>query len=371
VVDARAKTEPPVLILTLEGVVKRYGAATALGPIDLDVRKGEFLTLLGPSGCGKTTTLQIIAGLLAASAGRVTLGGREMTGVAPSKRNMGVVFQNYALFPHKTVFDNVAFGLRMRKTPPAQIGERVLRMLETVGLPGVEERMPEQLSGGQRQRVALARALVIEPQVLLLDEPLSNLDALLRKRMRHEIRDLQKRLGITTIFVTHDQDEAFEMSDRVALLNKGRIEQIGTPEDLYDSPTTRFVAEFIGDANLVQGQVVETHESGQVRIRVAGGTELRAMAVPGSLQAGDAAYLMLRPERMELTKEAPTSGDALAAKVRKRVFSGEQLSLELETAHGIQLVCTKPSLPHFRELGPGDSVWLVPGECRALKVTLP
>jgi spermidine/putrescine ABC transporter ATP-binding subunit len=371
VVDVLAKTEPPLLILTLEGVVKRYGATTALGPIDLDVRKGEFLTLLGPSGCGKTTTLQIIAGLLVASAGRVTLGGREMTGVAPSQRNMGVVFQNYALFPHKTVFDNVAFGLRMRKIPPEQIGTRVLRMLETVGLPGVEERMPEQLSGGQRQRVALARALVIEPQVLLLDEPLSNLDALLRKRMRHEIRDLQKRLGITTIFVTHDQDEAFEMSDRVALLNKGRIEQIGTPEDLYDSPTTRFVAEFIGDANLVQGQVVEAHDSGQVLIRVAGGTDLRAMAVPGSLRSGDSAYMILRPERMELTIEAPTSGDALAAKVRKRVFSGEQLSLELETSHGIQLVCTKPSLPRFRELGPGASVWLVPGECRALKVTPP
>lgn len=364
--QATAETQPP--ILTLEGVIKRYGATTAVGPIDLDVREGEFLTLLGPSGCGKTTTLQIIAGLLAASAGRVKIGGREMTGVAPSKRDMGVVFQNYALFPHKTVFDNVAFGLRMRKMPREQIRERVRRMLDTVGLPGVEERMPEQLSGGQRQRVALARALVIEPKVLLLDEPLSNLDAILRKRMRREIRDLQKRLGITTIFVTHDQDEAFEMSDRVALLNKGCVEQIGTPEDLYDSPATRFVAEFIGDANLVEGRVVEAQDSGRVRIRVPGDTDLPAGAVPGSLQVGDVAYLMLRPERIELMMEAPAAGDVLAAKVIKRVFSGEQLSLELKTANGIHLICTKPSLPRFRQLAPGDSVWLLPTECRALKV---
>jgi spermidine/putrescine ABC transporter ATP-binding subunit len=371
VLDAQvtARTSPP--ILTLEGVVKRYGAATAVGPIDLDVRKGEFLTLLGPSGCGKTTTLQIIAGLLGASAGHVRLGGHDMTGVAPSKRDMGVVFQNYALFPHKTVFDNVGFGLRMRKTPRDQIRERVRRMLETVGLPGVEDRMPEQLSGGQRQRVALARALVIEPKVLLLDEPLSNLDAVLRKRMRHEIRDLQQRLGITTIFVTHDQDEAFEMSDRVALLNKGRVEQIGTSEDIYDSPATRFVAEFIGDANLVEGQVVDAQDAGQVRIRVAGGMELSARAVPGSLRVGDATLLMIRPERIELLMAVPAADDALAAKVKKRVFAGEQLSLELETASGVHLVCTKPSLPHFRQLAPGDSVWLVPTECRALKVPPP
>ncbi|VTU26794.1 Sulfate/thiosulfate import ATP-binding protein CysA [Variovorax sp. SRS16] len=366
--DAKAGTAAPQSLLVLQGISKRYGATTAVGPIDLDVRRGEFLTLLGPSGCGKTTTLQIIAGLVGATAGQVRLDGREMTGVATSKRDMGVVFQNYALFPHKTVFDNVGFGLRMRKMPREQIRERVRRMLETVGLPGVEERMPEQLSGGQRQRVALARALVIEPKVLLLDEPLSNLDAMLRKRMRHEIRDLQQRLRITTIFVTHDQDEAFEMSDRVALLNKGRVEQIGSPEDLYDSPATRFVAEFIGDANLVEGRVVAAQASGEVRIRVAGDTDLPARAVPGSLRVGDAAYLMLRPERIELMTEAPASGEALPARLVKRVFSGEQLSLELETASGVRLVCTKPSLPRFRQLAAGDAVWLFPTECRALKV---
>lgn len=187
--------------------------------------------------------------------------------------------------------------------------------------------------------------------------------------MRHEIRDLQKRLGITTIFVTHDQDEAFELSDRVALLNKGLVEQIGTPEDLYDSPATRFVAEFIGDANLVEGQVVDVQDSGHVRMRVPGETDLPATAVPGSLQIGDAAHLMIRPERIELMMEAPAAGNGLAARLKKRVFSGEQLSLELETTHGVRLICTKPSLPRFRQLAPGDSVWLLPTECRALKVT--
>jgi ABC-type Fe3+/spermidine/putrescine transport system ATPase subunit len=362
------RATPSTSLLTLDSVTKRYGATPAVGPIDLEVREGEFLTLLGPSGCGKTTTLHIIAGLLAATSGRVSLGGREMTGVAPSRRDMGVVFQNYALFPHKSVMDNVAFGLRMRKTPREQMRDRALRMLQTVGLPGVEERMPDQLSGGQRQRVALARALVIEPKVLLLDEPLSNLDALLRKRMRHEIRELQQRLGITTIFVTHDQDEAFEMSDRVALLNKGRIEQIGTPEDLYDAPATRFVAEFIGDANLVEGQVVAAKDSGDVVVRVAGGKDLQARAVPGILAIGDATLLMIRPERIEFASQE-SGADALAAKVVSRVFTGEQVSLVLETEHGIRLVCTKPSVPPYRQLAAGDAVRLVPTGCRALQVT--
>jgi ABC-type Fe3+/spermidine/putrescine transport system ATPase subunit len=354
-------------ILTLDGVVKQYGGQTAVGPVDLAVREGEFLTLLGPSGCGKTTTLQVIAGLLAATAGRVRLRGRDMTGVAPSQRDMGVVFQNYALFPHKTVFDNVAFGLRMRKTPREQVRERVRRMLDIVGLPGVDERLPEQLSGGQRQRVALARALVIEPQVLLLDEPLSNLDAMLRKRMRHEIRELQRRLGITTIFVTHDQDEAFEMSDRVALLNRGRVEQIGTPEELYDQPATRFVAEFIGDANLIDAHVVAAPDGDQVRVRIAGGAALSAGAVPGSVQAGDQALLMIRPERIELLLSAPSTGDAIAATLVQRVFSGEQIGLTLEAAGGVRLLCSKPSLPRYRQLVAGDPVWLVPSDCRVLK----
>ena len=256
--EGRGGADRPLMaepILELRRVLKRYGATLGVGPVDFVVQEGEFLTLLGPSGCGKTTTLHVIAGLLFPDEGEVRLRGRDITRLDPPHRDMGVVFQNYALFPHKTVFDNVAFGLRMRRVAREEIARRVRRMLELVGLPGVEARFPDQLSGGQRQRVALARALVIEPTVLLLDEPLSNLDAVLRKRMRLELRDLQQRLSTTTIFVTHDQDEAFEMSDRVVLLNHGRIEQIGTPEELYDTPATRFAAEFIGDTNLIEGVV--------------------------------------------------------------------------------------------------------------------
>jgi ABC-type Fe3+/spermidine/putrescine transport system ATPase subunit len=352
-------------VLVLEDVVKKYGDVLGVGPIDLAVEEGEFLSLLGPSGCGKTTTLHIVAGLLAPTAGRLTMAGRDITHVEPRRRDMGLVFQNYALFPHKTVFDNVAFGLRMRKVGKPEIRERVKKMLQVVGLPGVEDRLPDQLSGGQRQRVALARALVIEPTVLLLDEPLSNLDAVLRKRMRHDLRDIQRRVGITTIFVTHDQDEAFEMSDRVALLNSGRIEQLGAPEELYDTPATRFVAEFIGEANLIEGRVVAANGAGSVRIKIPSGIDLSAKTSRDGLREGDAAYLMIRPERIDLSTERP-GGEAISARVKKRVFSGELLTFELEATDGLGFLCTKPSLPQFRKLSPGDSVWLVPEECRAL-----
>ncbi|MBN9528815.1 MAG: ABC transporter ATP-binding protein [Alphaproteobacteria bacterium] len=353
-------------ILSLEGITKRYGDAGVVGPVDLTIGKGEFLTLLGPSGCGKTTTLQIIAGLLEPTDGRVSLSGRDITDAPPPQRDMGLVFQNYALFPHKTIFDNVAFGLRMRKVARTEIVDRVTEMLRIVGLPDIERRLPDQLSGGQRQRVALARALVIRPTILLLDEPLSNLDAMLRKRMRHEIRELQQRLGITTIFVTHDQDEAFEMSDRVALLDRGRIAQIGTPEELYDAPTTRFVAEFIGDANLIDAEVVSADGRGLVRLRIAGGSEMLARTSALDLGPGQGALLMIRPERIELADAAAPG--TLPARVRQRVFSGERITLELDTSGG-PITCTKPSLPQYRQLDPGMQVWLQPGDCRALRAS--
>jgi ABC-type Fe3+/spermidine/putrescine transport system ATPase subunit len=352
-------------ILELQEVGKTYGATRAVGPIDLSVQQGEFLTLLGPSGCGKTTTLHIIAGLVAPTTGRVRAAGRDLTHVPPPQRDMGVVFQSYALFPHRTVFENVAFGLRMRRIARPEIERRVRAMLEIVGLPAVEGRLPDQLSGGQRQRVALARALVIEPTVLLLDEPLSNLDALLRKRMRQEVRDLQRRLGITTIFVTHDQDEAFEMSDRVALLEAGHIVQIGRPEALYDEPATRFVAEFIGEANLIEGRVTaRTGLDGTVS--VLGGTELPARFGVGSPNAGERALVMIRPERLTISEDEAESEPSFAATITRRVFSGETLQLALATADGVELLCTKPSLPKFRDLVPGRSVRVLPGECRVL-----
>jgi ABC-type Fe3+/spermidine/putrescine transport system ATPase subunit len=351
--------------LVLDGVVKRYGAALGVGPIDFGVDKGEFLSLLGPSGCGKTTTLHVIAGLLVPTAGRVRLAGRDITHVPPPRRDMGLVFQNYALFPHKTIFDNVAFGLRMRRVPRAEIDDRVRRMLELVGLPGVERRLPDQLSGGQRQRVALARALVIEPTVLLLDEPLSNLDAVLRKRMRQELRDLQRRLGITTIFVTHDQDEAFEMSDRVVLLNNGRVEQVGSPEALYDMPATRFVAEFIGEVNLIEGRVLRMNGV-SAEIEISQGLALAARSSHPGLAAGDQAYVMIRPERLEVSPDKPLGAVALEARLTRRVFSGELMSFELEAGNGVRLLCSKPSLPRYRELALGQVVWLTPEDCRAL-----
>ena len=352
------------MILALSGVTKRYGNTVAVGPISLMVEEGEFLTLLGPSGCGKTTTLHIIAGLLQPDEGRVTMGERDLTYVAPPYRDMGLVFQNYALFPHKTIAENVAFGLRMRRVAKDEIARRVAAMLDLVGLPDVEARYPDQLSGGQRQRVALARALVIEPTMLLLDEPLSNLDALLRKRMRLELRDIQRRLGITTIFVTHDQDEAFEMSDRVALLNAGRIEQLGQPEALYDAPASRFVAEFIGEASLLEGRIVERRDE-EATIELPGGALIRAVINERTLAVGARALLFVRPERVEIGEDV-AGAPGLRARIDRRVFSGEAVSFVLTTEAGQSLTCKKPSTEQFRALAPAQWVRVVPTECRVL-----
>ena len=352
-------------VLALDGIVKRYGNVPALGPVSFTVEEGEFLTLLGPSGCGKTTTLHVIAGLLEPDDGRLLMRGDDITAMPTDKRGMGVVFQNYALFPHKTVEENIGFGLRMRRVPKPQIQERVGEMLDIVGLPGVEARYPRQLSGGQRQRVALARAMVIHPPVLLLDEPLSNLDALLRKQMRSELRAIQRRIGITAIYVTHDQDEAFEMSDRVILLNHGSIEQIGTPESLYDRPATRFAAEFIGDANLIEGEVVESAD-GIARIRAAGAGTILANTRDADLAVGSAVYLVVRPERIQLTAEPPSEGTALEASITERVFTGENVRITVATDGGATLRCIKPSLPMYRSMQRGDRIWALPEECHAI-----
>jgi ABC-type Fe3+/spermidine/putrescine transport system ATPase subunit len=351
-------------VLKLEKIVKRYEAVTALGPVDIEVHKGELLTLLGPSGCGKTTTLHIIAGLTQPSEGRLLLTGRDITQLAPPYRDMGLVFQNYALFPHRTIGENVAFGLRMRKVPKSEIGGRVSRMLDVVGLPNVQNRYPHQLSGGQRQRVALARALVIEPSILLLDEPLSNLDALLRKRMRLELRDIQQRLGITTVFVTHDQDEAFEMSDRVILMNGGHIEQVGSPEQLYDSPQTRFAAEFIGEASLLEGEIVSVQGNDSV-ISVDGIT-VPAKAVRSGLKQGGRALLMVRPERIELTT-ADAAG-AIPLNVAKRVFQGDRILFDLRTPRGQSFQCSTPNLERYRSIETGHDVSANLTECRVIPV---
>src|ERR1700758_4200631 len=247
---------PLSIELEVRELTKRYSPQVSVGPISFEVQEGEFFSLLGPSGCGKTTTLRCIAGFEALTEGSIRLHGERLDDKPPHRRDVGLVFQNYALFPHLTVFDNVAFGLRLRRLGRAEIGVRVSRVLQLVDLAGMATRFPAQLSGGQQQRVAIARSLVLEPRILMFDEPLSNLDFKLRIQMREELRNLQRRLGKTSIYVTHDQTEALALSDRIAVLSNGRIEQIGTPSDIYERPATAFVAEFIGSSNLFPARIV-------------------------------------------------------------------------------------------------------------------
>ncbi|MBO8165538.1 MAG: ABC transporter ATP-binding protein [Brevibacillus sp.] len=285
--------------VTLEHVSKVFGNVRGVDDVHVEIKPGEFFTFLGPSGCGKTTTLRMIAGFYYPSAGRILFGDRDVTALPPNKRNTGMVFQNYALFPHMSVFENIAFGLQVRKLPRPQIKEKVERALSLVHLSGYGNRRIDQLSGGQQQRVALARALVIEPQILLLDEPLSNLDAKLREETRFEIKRLQLELGITTIYVTHDQAEAMSMSDRIMVMNGGVVQQIGTPDEIYNRPLNRFVATFIGETNLWEGTVVGI-DSGEARIEVAPELVLTGRVQNASpacqLKVGQKTAISIRPE---------------------------------------------------------------------------
>jgi putative spermidine/putrescine transport system ATP-binding protein len=310
--------------VSLQRVTKRYGQDVAVSDVTLDVDNGEFVALLGPSGCGKTTTLQMVAGFVEATSGDILIDDQPMRGVPPHKRNIGVVFQNYALFPHLTVFDNVAFGLKMRNLKHAQVVGRVHGALDLVQLKGLDRRYPRELSGGQQQRVALARALVIEPAVLLLDEPLSNLDANLREQMRFEIREIQKRIGITTVFVTHDQTEAMAAADRMVVMAKGEIRQIGTAREIYERPCDLFVATFIGQANLLRGKVAGVRE-GEVEIALDVGPRVVARH-NGHAQVGDASNLVLRPEDFELATEEYPSKNNLHGRVMRVNYLGAAIN---------------------------------------------
>jgi putative spermidine/putrescine transport system ATP-binding protein len=319
--------EPPYL--SLQRLEKRFGdGPPAVAGVDLEAARGEFLTLLGPSGCGKTTVLRMIAGLVPPTAGRITVAGADITAAPAHRRNMGLVFQSYALFPHLSITRNVAFGLEMRGLGKAATAKRVVEALRLVRLGELAHRMPRELSGGQQQRVALARALVIEPSLLLLDEPLSNLDAKLREELRDEIREIQRRIGITALFVTHDQTEALTLSDRVAVMNAGRIEQVGSPREIYERPATEFVAAFIGRTN----RIAVRGAGG--RLAVDGATALRA---PAPLADGALATAMIRPHRIRLAAGGPGAEPAsadgernqVAALVVKVVFAGEIVQYEL------------------------------------------
>ncbi|MGI4950373.1 MAG: ABC transporter ATP-binding protein [Janthinobacterium lividum] len=324
--------------LVLDRLEKRFGTAPAsVAGVSLAVEPGELLALLGPSGCGKTTTLRMIAGLMPATSGRIVVAGRDVTALPAHRRDMGIVFQNYALFPHMTVAGNVAFGLEMRGLTRSVIAGRVARALDMVRLGPLAARRPRELSGGQQQRVALARALVIEPSILLLDEPLSNLDAKLRDEMRTEIRDIQQRLGITAIFVTHDQVEALAMCDRIAVMRAGSIEQLGTPADIYERPASLFVADFVGRTNRIQG---DRQADGSV---LAGPLRLQTQAAgqPGPVT------LAVRPHRIWLG-DAPEGWNAARGTIRRTTYVGDLLALDVEVPGGAVLVVeqhTQPGLP--------------------------
>ncbi|MGF7159597.1 putative spermidine/putrescine transport system ATP-binding protein [Rhodoligotrophos appendicifer] len=287
--------------LEIRSLRKSYGANTVVRNVDLSIERGEFVSFLGPSGCGKTTTLRMVAGFETPSAGTILIDGKDVTDLRPNQRNIGMVFQSYALFPNMTVADNVGFGLKVAKRPTAEIAPRVAEMLKLIGLPTLGDRYPYQLSGGQQQRVALARALAIKPKVLLLDEPLSALDAKIRVSLREEIRNVQRELGITTIYVTHDQEEALSMSDRIVVMSEGRIEQVGTPFEIYNYPRTRFVASFVGTLNILHGKVVDP-ATGRMTI------DDQELAVSGSFEGakpGDTRTLALRPEAIAFGQSEP------------------------------------------------------------------
>ncbi|NPU69541.1 ABC transporter ATP-binding protein [Bradyrhizobium sp. 83012] len=309
--------------LTLDGLTKRYGEAAAVSDVTLSVAKGEFISLLGPSGCGKTTTLQMIAGLVEPSAGRITLDGRDITHEKPDRRGLGIVFQSYALFPHMTVAQNVSFGLEMRKVARPERETRVKQALALVQLAALADRYPRQLSGGQRQRVAVARALVIDPPVLPLDEPLSNLDAKLREEMQFELRGIQQRVGTTTIMVTHDQSEALSMSDRVVVMEQGRIMQVDAPYRLYESPATPFISSFVGKMNRLHGVWRNSGFESAGRVLPCDGADLTE---------GAAAVLAIRPEKITLT--SPGAG-VLDGRVAARFFLGSAWFVTIETDAGL------------------------------------
>ena len=315
--------------ITIDGIVKQFSGQTVLRDLSLHIPDGAFYTLLGPSGCGKTTLLRCIAGFYEPDAGRLLFDQDDITRVSTHHRDIGMVFQDYALFPDKTAFDNAAYGLRARKVPKAEIASRVAESLEKVGLSALADRYPAQMSGGQRQRVALARALVIRPRVLLMDEPLSNLDAKMRLQMRDVILDLVREAAITTVFVTHDQEEALAMSDRIAIMDRGAIAQLGTPEELYATPVNAYVADFIGSANVIPVAAQQTDGNAtSVRYQLAGQTLEGAL---GSATVGEQAVLIARPEDVRLLPATPPVPGALPGKVLRRLYLG------FKTAYSVQL----------------------------------
>ncbi len=333
-------------VITLEHVVKRFGEYLAVREANFTIGRGEFFSLLGPSGCGKTTTLRMIAGFEQPSAGQILLEGKDVSRVPPYRRNVNTVFQHYALFPHMTVWDNVAFGPRSQKVAPVEATRRVEQLLTVVRLADFATRRPAQLSGGQQQRVALARALVNYPSALLLDEPLGALDLKLRQAMQIELKRIQREVGITFIYVTHDQEEALTMSDRIAVMNEGRVEQIGTPEEIYHSPSSVFVANFIGVANLIPAVVTAVNGT-RATVTIAGNRGIPVPTGTMPIRSGAAATVMVRPERLRLSATPPAEGTGIPLILQHAVFQGPVVRCGLTAADGTDVVA---------HIGPEDAL---------------
>lgn len=343
------------IILQLDTITKAFDDTQVLRGIDLNIHRGEFITLLGPSGCGKTTTLRIISGLEIPDCGRVLLEGRDVTSADPNKRDVNTVFQNYALFPHMNVEANIGYSLKLKRSPKQEIRHAVKEALELVQLEGYEKRMPGELSGGQRQRVAIARAVVNKPKILLLDEPLGALDLQLRHQMQVELKRLQKQLGITFVYITHDQEEALNMSDRIAVMRDGLFEQIGSPAEIYDRPLTSFVASFVGGANIVSGTAQAVGED-TVLLRSSSGA-VPVLRRGASIKAGDAATVAVRGEQIEIAKTADLqTTDGLSGVVKEKNFAGGMLRICVYLEGTGEVIVCRHGINS--ELEPGDSVVL-------------
>ncbi|QGU94360.1 polyamine ABC transporter ATP-binding protein [Clostridium bovifaecis] len=345
------------VFVQLSNVCKVYNQEeTVVNNLNLEIKKGEFLTVLGPSGCGKTTTLRMIAGFETPTHGDIIIDGENITNKPPHERPVNTVFQNYALFPHMNIFDNVAFGLKMKKVSKTEITKRVLEMLKVVRLEGYETRMPSQLSGGQMQRVAIARALINNPKVLLLDEPLGALDLKLRKQMQLELKYLQRNLGITFIFVTHDQEEALTMSDRIVVMNNGVIEQVGTPEELYERPKSKFVADFLGETNLLEGEAIKIKET-EVLLHLE--QEQDIIRIPNlDYDLGDKFTVSVRPERIKIKTE-PEEGDVwLQCKLKERIYVGSSIKTVMILKNGKDIVVNEPIGQSFNFQGESENYFV-------------
>ncbi len=338
----------------LRGVSKRFDEVVAVDNVNLDIEKGEFFSLLGPSGCGKTTTLRMVAGFVAPSQGSIAVAGSEISQLPPEKRGVGIVFQNYAIFPHMNVYDNIAFGLKMRKVARAELDRRVRAVIDQVGLRGLERRYEREMSGGQKQRVALARVLVTEPKILLLDEPLSALDKKLREEMKYWIKDLQNELQITTIYVTHDQGEALTMSDRIAVMNEGRVEQVGAPDEIYERPISNFVTSFIGESNIITAEVVEASDRGAT-LKV--GDVKLAVDTKANIIPGQSVSVVIRPEHIFLGPDAENGNGLVTTRavVRNRSYQGSFIRYEL-TNGDLALVAEALNRPGFEVYPPGAEI---------------